>query len=1490
MTSSKKKTVKSNKSSRTTKRTKAAKAAKQTGAFPIIGVGASAGGLQVFTEFLEAMPEKSGMAFVLIQHLAPEHESMMANLLEGHTKMKVLLAKDGMPVAPNHVYVIPPNATLRLDGNNLKLTKPVETHGLRLPIDAFFTSLAQERKNRAIGIVLSGTGTDGTLGLKAVRAAGGLALAQDPNEAPHAGMPRNAIANGATDDALAIAEMAEALRRYSEHSYFNGDGDPRVLGDRARRVLDDIIALLKRRKNVDFTPYKEGTLLRRIERRMGIHHLEKGDQYLKILNDDENELERLSKDLLINVTDFFRDKAVFSYLEKNVLPDAVKDHPLDQPFRVWVVGCATGEEAYSYAMLLIEQAAKQRRHLKIQVFATDLDDDALQIARDGMYPESIESHISKARLKRFFNREDHHYHVKPELRETVVFADHNLLSDAPFSKIDLVSCRNVMIYLDAGVQNQVINLFHFALNESGILVLGTSETPNTDDTLFEPIYRKHRLYRRLNRRTRATSLDLPIARPRRPFSPSAEPSLIPSRLSVNPSDVTKLMLLEHYMPAAVLINQKSHGLYFSGPVDRYLKVPVGEAGQDVLAMVRNGLRNDLRTAVSTSKSSGKPTKTDGAWVKRDGARGFVTIHVDPVDSDNETLYLITFKDAAEAETIDGAEGEIRDKTAVNQIAKELASTRRELQITIRDLEASNEELKAANEEAMSMNEEFQSTNEELETSKEELQSLNEELTTLNNQLQQKVDENRMIVDDLNNLLNSSQIATVFLDKELKIKRFTPSAKEIFNLIASDADRPFGDITHKLDDPGLLKAAAQVLTKLTSVEAEVKADDGRWFLRRILPYRTVQDKVDGVVITVFDVSHQKAAQRGAKIAQDYAEAIVDTVREPLVVIDKELKVISASRSFYKSFETSREETEGIFLYKLGEGQWDIPALRDALKQITSGKETIEDFEVTHNFKALGERTMLLNARRIIGDSLRPDLVLLAIEDVTETRAANAALDEQNARLESILQVAQLAIISIDSQGTIKSFSAAAEGVFGYAAKEVVGQNVKLLMPEPDQSRHDGYLAAYLKTGEKSVIGSSREVTAKHRDGTLIPMELSVNETTFDHGLLFTGVLRDLTEEKRQQEKLLQAQKMEAMGQLTGGVAHDFNNLLTVILGNLELLESGKFPEKHDKWFTDVREAVTIGGDLTRGLLAFGRRLPLRPENVHVNTLVRQMGGLLERTLPENIIVSTVLSRKIWPIAIDKAQLQNALLNLGLNAKDAMPEGGKLVIETANIVLDEDEASLHADASPGDYVSISVTDTGTGMPAEVQQRAFEPFYTTKEVGAGSGLGLSMVYGFVRQSGGFATIYSDEQQGAVITLFIPKQKNTAASDPPSKPREQSDLANGETILVVEDNPRVRSITVQRLTTLGYTVLEAENGPQALTLMNNEKDIDLVFTDMIMPGGMSGGDVAREARKHKSDMKILLTSGYSSEALDLEDEEFILRKPYSIDTLAQKLRGIFD
>ncbi|MDQ8698143.1 chemotaxis protein CheB [Hyphomicrobium sp. LHD-15] len=961
--------------------------ADRTPTFPIVGLGASAGGLDAFQRFFDAVPGTSGMAYVLIQHLDPTHESMMSELLAGHTRMPVVEAADGMPLEPDHVYLIPPGFYLSLKAGSLHLSKPRDRHGARMAFDFFLRSLADECGERALCAILSGTGADGSLGLKAVHEQGGLVVVQDPDEAAHAGMPQSAIDTGRVDLVLPVAKMHEALLRFSRQAHGGGVNAGHSQGA-VERELAEIISFLTATTAHDFSHYKRGTLQRRIERRMALATIESRARYLDLLRNDENERDLLAKDLLINVTQFFRDRPAFDALASSVVADLVRDQPVGQPLRIWVPACSTGEEAYSIAILFLDEIATARSRIKLQVFASDIDAECVAFARNGAYPEQIRADVTTERLARYFVKEDGGYRVTRELRETVVFTTQNLLADAPFSRLDLVSCRNVLIYLGPEAQERTLMLFHFALRERGVLFLGTSETVGEHADCFEQINKKHRIYRHVGR-PRPGAVMLPIkagtlghvALPKAADHKSRLPPL---------AEIARRALMDGYVPASVLINDKREGVHYFGAIDRYLKIASGEASQDILVMAREGLRSKLRMAIQRANDQKAGAVMRGGEMDRGDGRVAVKIDVVPISSNGESFLLVSFSDDEKPGPAPVAEGNTPPEPLRNaEQEQELASLRAELDNAVLALETANEEHKAINEEAMSVNEEVQSINEELETSKEELQSLNEELNALNSQLQETVERHRATSDDLNNILNSSDVATLFLDQTLRIRFFTPATKSLFNVIATDIGRPLGDLTHRFRDDNMLTDAQAVLETSTPVRREVEADDGAWYIRSILPSRNDAAHVDGVVITLAGISEIKAAQAESQAARAYSDSIIATIGQPLVVLDADLRVMSASTPFYRMFEVEPATMVGHHLPDFG-SHLDMPALHQFLAALRTEGKGEADAEITLELPTRGVRSFAVSARPIGDEPVTSRKILLSIIDVTEVKRESEAL--------------------------------------------------------------------------------------------------------------------------------------------------------------------------------------------------------------------------------------------------------------------------------------------------------------------------------------------------------------------------------------------------------------------------------------------------------------------------------------------------------------------
>jgi PAS domain S-box-containing protein len=997
-------------------------------AFPVVGIGASAGGVEAVTEFVSAMRPDSGMAFVFIQHLPPDGESMMADILSKKTRMTVLQVEEGMGLKPDHVYCIRPGHVLTIKDGRFHLGPQLGKRHANRPIDDFFKSLAEEQRERAICIILSGMGSNGSAGAQAVKAVGGLAIAQDPETAQYPSMPRHLIDQGYADYILRPSDMPDVLLQYAGHPYANADAREKF--DEVHRNenhVREILAILRTQLRTDFNGYKKPTVVRRIQRRMGLTRLTEMGEYAKVLRQSPSEVRSLADDLLIHVTGFFRDPEAWEVLRQKVVAPLVARREPESEIRAWVTACSSGEEAYSLAMMIVEEAERQNKPLGIKVFATDLAERPLVHARQGLYPGGIESEVDPHRLERFFDRDEGLYRIKPFLRECVVFAPQNVLQDPPFSRLDIISCRNLLIYLEPEMQERILNLLHFGLREGGALFLGSSETVGGAEELYELIDKRARLYRRVGP-TRHGQLDFPLPHTIRGAGQSAlaasaaaaeqgrlaaERRLGAGRPSI--ALITQRTLLDQHVRAAVTVDRDNRVLYFHGDTRSFLQHPSGEPTRDLMILVRDGLRGSVRVAIHRCAAEQKAVTVLDGWLEMaEGRFARVSVTASAVsgeDPGSPDYFVVSFEELDESRGGPPGSGNGNgngDAEAAAETETELRRVRDELQTTIEELQTSNEELKASHEEVTSINEELQSSNEELETSKEEMQSLNEELTTVNAQLGAKMEELQGASNDLSALLASTTIAVLFLDTHFRIRRFTPATRELMELIQGDVGRPISDMHRKFDDPHLEEDARAVLERLVPVEREVSAENGRTYDRRVLPYRTVDNRIDGVVVTFFDITRRKEAERNVAEAREYAESIVETTHEPLLVMRPDLTVRSANGAFYRHFKVNESETVGRKIYKLGDGQWDIPALRKALEEVLPTNKVFEDYEVVHTFKGLGRRVMLLNGRRL--DHVQ--LILLGIRDVTVERDVTEALRASEARFKRMSNVPGLGVLTFD----------------------------------------------------------------------------------------------------------------------------------------------------------------------------------------------------------------------------------------------------------------------------------------------------------------------------------------------------------------------------------------------------------------------------------------------------------------------------------------------
>jgi two-component system CheB/CheR fusion protein len=1220
----------------------------------VVGIGASAGGLDALKDFFVAMPADNGMAFVVIQHLDPAHVSYMAGLLAKHTTMTVAPAEDGVEVRANSVYTIPPNTSLFIKEGKLHLTEPVKRDGIRMPIDIFFRSLAQDQHEKAICVLLSGSGSDGTLGIREIHGAGGIVVVQDPATAQFDFMLQSAIATGFVDSVLPVAQIPAALLDYARHS--DGEGASSPAPETVEENIQSILSILGSQSKNNFQAYRKPTVWRRIQRRMGLNQMTDIADYTRFLRESPDEAARLSKDMLIGVTSFFRDPEAYEQLRVKVIAPLVEKKTTSAPLRAWTAGCSTGEEVYSIAILIREEMLRHKKAFPLQLFASDIDAEGLKCAREAVYPESIVSDVSEERLDRFFIRKDSSYQINKEIRESVTFAAHNLLVDPPFTKMDLISCRNLLIYIERETQKKLQDVFAFALNPGGYLFLGKSDSIEGSES-FEAVSRNFRIYLR-NGPVAAAGASFPT----RAGLPPGLRAGIEKQPSFKLSDLNQDVLLKHFDAAVVLIDERGNSLHFYGPTRKYLALPTGDANLNLFEMIEKRHASRLRVAVDRAvREKGTVTLEELNFSRGDSTCAVnVTVSCCFEPKAAPRLLAVIFQESRHALAPSPAGAPIAEtpehEAHAAQLEAEIKSLKEDLQSTSDSFQTSHEELTAANEEVLAINEELQSTNEELETSKEELQSVNEELVTVNNQLNEKVEELGQTNDDLANFLNSSKVGTIFLDTRFCIRRFTPATTKLLSLLPLDVGRPVEHISNRFIDVSLTAIADSVLKNLTAIEKEVRSADGLWYLMRCLPYRTLGNKIDGVVFTFTDVTRLKHAH-------NYAESIITTIRESLVVLNPELKVVSANPAFYRTFQVSPEETEGRIIYELGDRQWDIPKLRQVLEDIIAKNFPFEDFEVEHDFPAIGKKIMSLNARRIDNkEGNQIQLILLAIDNITERKQAEQDLHNLNQELEA-----------------------------------------------------------------------------------------RVSERTAELQQANTALLRDIEERKRLENQLIQAQKMESLGTLAGGIAHDFNNILNIIQGYTSLLS--KHAAKHEEIAEHVgviQETVKRASAVVQQLLTLARKTESKFEPVDANALLESLMTLLRETFPQTIEVTLDRSDMLPPAMADPNQMMQALLNLCLNARDAMPDGGKLTLKTS--VVAGERLKSDDEVNGERYVCIDVADTGIGMDENVQQRIFEPFFTTKETGHGTGLGLAVVYGIVHRHEGFIQVESHPNDGATFRLYLP------------------------------------------------------------------------------------------------------------------------------------------
>jgi two-component system CheB/CheR fusion protein len=1337
----------------------------------IVGIGASAGGLEALERFFKAMPVDSRMAFVVIQHLSPDFKSLMDELLARFTSMAIHRVSEPVEMRMNTIYLLPPRKEMVMEGNTLRVQDKTADHLLHLPINTFFRALARERTDRAIAIVLSGTGTDGSLGLLDVHDLGGLVLVQSQESAKFDGMPRSAAATGVANAVLAPEDMPAVLLNYSRNpaqalldtgmSGEGGGGGLPAVFDRLRQIYD-----------LDFNLYKPGTISRRLDRRVSLGHVATLEAYCDRVLRDPVELDSLYKDLLIGVTRFFRDPEAFTILREKVIPALVDQVPPEDEVRVWVPGCATGEEAYSLAILFLEEFERRGRAPLLKVFASDVHRDSLQTAADGVYTEAALTELPPDLLNRYFLPEPGgNYRVTGQLRKQIIFSPHNVIRDPPFTKVDLVSCRNLLIYFQPVAQMKAIGAFYFALKAQGVLFLGPSESTGDLSQEFDVLERHWKLYRKV------TEHRLP-AEVRAPISLGDTRGL--RRGPVADARLTRAydVLLARFVPTGVLVNERREALHFFGNADRYLRPVPGRVSHDVVNMARGDLRIALSSGLQSCLKKLEKVSFRSIHVWDEAEREVVVnLTVEPLADrvSHSTLLLVQIEEVGlplvvigptTSEPVFALSEESRER--IQLLESELQHTKESLQTAVEELETSNEELQASNEELLAANEELQSTN-------EELHSVNEELYSVNAEHEHKIRELHEVAGDLRNLMQATEIGTIFTDREQRIRLFTPAALSVFNLLAQDIGRDIRHITSRIPKDDVFDQIAKVCASGEASDARVMTPDGRTYLRRIKPYVDLNKDAGGLILTFVDVTRLSEA------------------------------------------ETALRESERQF--------------------------------------------------RLIFESA-PDGILTA-----------------------------------DVEGRVVHANERVHRIFGYENGDLVGRLVEELMPAAVRGAHRQHREAHLgQGGATRAMGLDRDFPGLRRDGTEFRVEVGLSPVEIGGKRLMLAFVTDVTQRKeaesrrlRIEAKMIETAKLESLGVLAGGIAHDFNNLLTGILGSaslaaMELAKLGEHPSLRQS-IRLIEEASQRAGDLCKQLLAYSGKGKFVVESLNLTVLVEQTIELVRASVSKHVELQFELDRDVPSVVMDATQIRQVVMNLVINASEAIGDQlgrirvttGVRHVETADLRM-----ALGAEgAAEGDYVSLTVSDSGCGIAPEDMAKIFEPFFTTKFTGRG--LGLSAVVGIIRGHRGLIRLQSRPGVGTTFEVLLPPSSRPVESvhrraAPPAGWRGSG------TVLVVDDEPAVRITSGRLLQALGFEVVMAVDGVDAVDIFGREPSrFAAVLLDLTMPR-MNGEETFASLRRIRPDTRVVLMSGFNQDEATArfvaDDLAGFLAKPFTSDALSTAMQ----
>jgi len=1554
----------------------------------IVGIGASAGGLSALEQFFDNIPPNTGMAFVVIQHLSPDFKSLMDDLLSRHTTMPIHRVTNGIQLTPNSVYLIPPKTHMTISQEHLYLTeKPISPH-TELPIDIFFNSLADDAGDRAVGVVLSGTGSDGSRGIVSINKNGGLVVAQSPESAQFDGMPRNAIATGVCDFILAPDRIPRILVEYAISPL-----SVRTRMNHELEVFEDegeyaaIFALLRRHYNLDFSKYKGSTVGRRIRRRMEFRQIPEISDYVAIVSGDQGELELLYKDLLIGVTEFFRDKQAFQFLEQEVIPRLFANLNRGEDLRVWSAACATGEEAYSLAILVAEKADELGFTGKVTVFATDVHKTSLDFASQGLYDRAKLTNVSPERMDRYFKKEGNDlFRVTSELRKLVVFAPHNLLNDPPFTRLDLVCCRNLLIYFQTDVQEKVISLFHFALKTGCILFLGSSEGLGAFVGEFEVIANQHKLFRKIRDLKLALNLDanrmdrtpkMPVA----VFQPASSRMVTIERQMLADYDT----LLRRHMPPGVLIDENRQIVHYFGNVAEYLKMPEGRAENNILALAEDNLHIALSTSLQRADSTRQFIVTRNVRIRRGNSEFLIDLNVSPLpdEKSHTTHYHVYFErvrstehplpvEPSEDTDVNSFDAENHFRQHVADLEMELQSTRENLQTTVEELQTSNEELQATNEELLASNEELQSTN-------EELHSVNEELYSVNSEFERKNVELKQLNNDHENLLASTDIGTVFLDRQLRIRKYNPAIASFFKLLPQDIGRPIDHIAYHLSQQEeMLADIHRVLANGDPVEQEEQNRDNSWLLKRIMPFRTETGQVEGVVITFTDITtikeaelkvlrlnedlEQKVEERTIELRKEIQERLqaeealrgqeqfirstIDGLSANICVVDAQ-GIIVITNQAWDVFAAENNAAEGTFGKGVDyleackivsdEDQVDINEFNAGIRAVLRGDvpEFVKEYPCHSPHE---ERWFICKANAF--SVLEANYAVISHENITDRKKVETERIRNQDRLESLVRVAQH-VSSNDREFLEFALEEAIEltrSKFGYIyyyneearefvlnswSKDVM-KECSVVDPETCYGLDKTGIWGEVVRQRSAVILNNFQAHHPLKKGYPeghAPLHRFLSIPVFDNDkivavvavankekeysqtdilqltLLMDSVWRIIMRNRSEEEKSVlekqfqQTQKLESLGVLAGGIAHDFNNILAIIIGNCSLIKMNYTTA--DEYIPIIEKAAERAAELCRQMLAYAGKSSFALNYIDLSALVEETVSMLKCAISQNVVINMNISKDIPAIKSDTSQLRQVVMNLIINASEAIvEEHGVIHVSLARHEFTSGQLNkdhLGSVIIPGHYVCLEITDSGIGMSEETQQRVFEPFYTTKF--SGRGLGMSAVLGIISAHNGALQLTSKPGQGTTFKIYLPIHDGERNSEAAFQHVDAAWRARG-TILLVEDEEPVRMVAKTMLKSLGFTVYEASNGKEAIDLFQKyASHISIVVTDLGMPV-MDGYTLIRELKSLKPNLPVVIATGFGdidvTSRIARTDIAGLVGKPFNFDQLRNVLKSV--